>query len=112
MKYYKDEILNKWLAKFKDSDFQNKFHEEIYSKRFKLVYLIALYVIAKSVSIMIFVKGLDYQFLSSVIASIFFTLSDGGVICIQKCIEMIFKQVAHITFKSQELGTNYQYGMT
>ncbi|KAL4461981.1 hypothetical protein ABPG74_000826 [Tetrahymena malaccensis] len=74
MKYYKDKILNKWLAKFKDSDFENNFHHDIYSKRFKLVYLIALYVIVQAVSSMIFVKGLDYYFLSSVIASIFFMI--------------------------------------
>ncbi|EAR91202.2 transmembrane protein, putative (macronuclear) [Tetrahymena thermophila SB210] len=74
MKYYKDEILNKWLAKFKDIDFENKFHVDLYSKRFKLIYLIAIYVIIQSVSHMIFVSGFDFYFFSSVIASLFFMI--------------------------------------
>lgn len=32
MKYYKDDILSKYTAKFKNQELENKFHEDLYSK--------------------------------------------------------------------------------
>ncbi|KAL4477120.1 hypothetical protein ABPG72_008854 [Tetrahymena utriculariae] len=72
MKYYKDDVLNKFTATFKDSEIENKFHVDLYSKRFKLVYLIAVQVIVQNSSLMIFVKGYNLYNLVQVVAAVIF----------------------------------------
>ncbi|KAL4477118.1 hypothetical protein ABPG72_008852 [Tetrahymena utriculariae] len=54
MKYYQEDILQRWSAKFKDSQLEESFHAECFSKRFKIAYLISIQVIV-SCSLQFFV---------------------------------------------------------
>ncbi|EWS72602.1 transmembrane protein, putative (macronuclear) [Tetrahymena thermophila SB210] len=48
MKYYKEDILGRWTAKFKDTLLEQSFHKECFSKRFKIAYLICVQIIVFS----------------------------------------------------------------
>ncbi|KAL4461984.1 hypothetical protein ABPG74_000829 [Tetrahymena malaccensis] len=54
MKYYKDDILSKWSAKFKDKTLEQSFLSECSSKRFKITYLICTQIMVFSCMQIIF----------------------------------------------------------
>ncbi|KAL4461983.1 hypothetical protein ABPG74_000828 [Tetrahymena malaccensis] len=68
MKYYKDDILRRWSAKFKDSSLEQSFHRECSSGRFKITYLMCIQIMVFSSLQIIFFSEKTVSTYSQIIA--------------------------------------------